>query len=169
MKIKIISIGEPKYIYTGEISSYNKQKLAVLTEPLECKIEFIYANRNITVDIIVPIGFITDFGSIPVFAQKLVNPRGNSDIAFIVHDWLCITEIYKSSIRDLILYNLMKHRGTRTSECIFAYIGVRCFAIFDKCFLLFKTNCAFFKEHSRTNGSFNRLSRLSNCNESSTK
>ena len=140
MKIKIISITEPKYKYTGEISSYNKQKLAVLTEPLQCKIEFIYANRNKIIDIIVPIGFITDFGSIPVFAQKMVNPRGKSDSAFIVHDWLCITEIYKSSIRDSILYKLMKCSGTRTSECVFAYIGVRCFAMFDSCRMIIESN-----------------------------
>lgn len=53
--------------------------------------------------IIVPIGFVTDGGSIPSLFQGLINPYGKGFKGFVVHDWLYATQ---------------KHTREQSDECL---------------------------------------------------
>ena len=58
-------------------------KLFRLNEPLT-----IYSNA-LGIEVTAPKGFVTDFASIPWFAQSFVQVLGNNIRSAIIHDWLC--------------------------------------------------------------------------------
>lgn len=41
------------------------------------------------IEIVVPVGYATDFASVPRFFHRVVSPIGRHGKAAIVHDWLC--------------------------------------------------------------------------------
>lgn len=59
------------------------KKLFRLNEPLT-----IYSNA-LGIEVTAPKGFLTDFASIPWFAQSFVQVLGNNIRSAIIHDWLC--------------------------------------------------------------------------------
>ena len=59
------------------------KKLFRLNEPLT-----IYSSA-LGMEVTAPKGFLTDFASIPWFAQSFVQVLGNNIRSAIIHDWLC--------------------------------------------------------------------------------
>ena len=60
------------------------------------------------VTITVPVGFKTDFASIPRLAQPLIgNPAGQFGKAAVIHDYLYQTGIVSKVIADAIFYEAM--------------------------------------------------------------
>lgn len=135
MKIKIISLSDVTYEYTGHISRFNGQETAKLTSELRCTV-LIDGNR---MDIVVPVGFETDFGTVPKFAQCIVQARGKADRAFIVHDWLCVTLRVSRLYGDTILFKLMRYLHTPIPQPTIAFIAVRVFYLVKTRMLLDST------------------------------
>lgn len=50
--------------------------------------------------IVVPIGFVTDGGSVPPFFQEFVNPYGKGFKAFAIHDYLYATQKFTREESD---------------------------------------------------------------------
>lgn len=125
MNIQIIYLTNVTYEYTGKISTFNGQETAILTSELRCGLSI----DGKIIDITVPIGFETDFGTVPKFAQCIVQARGNADRAFIVHDWLCVSLMLPRRTGDIILYHLMKYLQTPKYQPFVAFIFVRMYYI----------------------------------------
>ena len=136
MHIHIISLSDVTYEYTGKISKFNGQETARLTSELKCCVSIDGTN----VDIIVPQGFETDFGTVPRFAQCIVQARGKADRAFIVHDWLCVSLMLPRRTGDILLYQLMKYLKTPKYQPVVAFIFVRLYYIVKSRTLLESTN-----------------------------
>lgn len=135
MNINILRIEELHFRYTGHISNFNGMDTAILMKPLS--VSFIAVNDCDLpefYEITIPEGFETDFGTIPRFLQWIVKPRGTSDRAYVVHDWLCVTKIIDQRIADKLLYTIMRKDKTKGLEASFAYIGVRLYDIFIRPF-----------------------------------
>lgn len=128
-ELKLI-IGKLEYIETTKISSFNGIRLVKLTKDINYIFKNLDTNQLFTIT--VPKGFITDFGTVPKFAQCIVNPKGNGKLAFIIHDWLCLTKIVSRSDADAILYKTMQYCNVDFNQRVIAYIGVRLYAIFIK-------------------------------------
>lgn len=126
MKISITSISDLKYRYTGDISEFNGLYTAILIDPIDVSIMIDDAPLSFTI----PVGFVTDFGTIPKLFQWIAHPRGTSDRAFVVHDWLCISQIIPQIITDKILQQIMAIDGTPRVERDLIYISVRLYDIF---------------------------------------
>lgn len=135
MKISIIRLCDLHFRYTGNISDFNGLDTAIITN--ELPVSFIASNHHdlrIFHEFIIPKGFETDFGTVPKLLQWLVKPRGTSDRAYVVHDWLCVTKIIDQKIADKLLFTIMRKDNTKLCEASIAYIGVRLYNIFVRPF-----------------------------------
>lgn len=78
--------------------------------------------------IVVPVGFKTDFASIPWFLQSLIQVNGPHIHAAVVHDYLCVhgkdVEISQQDA-DLVFLEAMKVLGVRPTQRRAMYRGVR--------------------------------------------
>ena len=126
MEVQITNISELSYQYTGDVSPFNNQYTARLIKPIDIEI----LAGDVPISFTIPVGFVTDFGTIPVACQLIVHPRGTSDRAFIVHDWLCVSQILPQIIIDKTLQQVMAMDGTPRTERNLAYIAVRLYDIF---------------------------------------
>jgi len=61
--------------------------------------------------ILVPIGTVTDFGSIPKFLQSIFSKDGLALYAYVLHDYLYRTGMFTRSECDMILEEAMKSLG----------------------------------------------------------
>ena len=61
--------------------------------------------------IIVPIGFVTDFASVPRIFWNIIPPNGRYTCAAIVHDFLCVTKKYPQKRTDDIFLEAMEELG----------------------------------------------------------
>ena len=68
----------------------------------------IYYSEKAKCNIIVPIGFTTDYGSIPKILHGIMSPTGKPTYAFVIHDYLYKTGKYTKSVSDEILNEAMK-------------------------------------------------------------
>ena len=59
----------------------------------------------------IPVGFQTDFGSVPRIFWFIVNPQGKAKAAFVVHDWLYKTGERSKLVSDAILLEAMEVCG----------------------------------------------------------
>lgn len=79
-------------------------------------------------EIVVPIGFKTDFASIPWFLQSLIQVNGPHIQAAVVHDFLCI---YKDAFKitqkqaDEVFLEAMECIGVRYTQRTVMFWGVR--------------------------------------------
>ena len=51
-----------------------------------------YYSKKYDMWVLVPVGFATDFASLPSFARVLINRNGKSRAAAVIHDRLCVTQ-----------------------------------------------------------------------------
>jgi hypothetical protein len=130
MKIDILSVDELHFKYTGEVSDFNGLDTALLTAEIHVSFNVKYDNKPPELyGVIVPISFETDFGSVPKIFHWLVKPRGTSDRAYVVHDWLCITKTIDQLIVDELFLTMMRLDKTSYIESLLAYTGVRLYDI----------------------------------------
>lgn len=128
MKAHIVLImGKLEYKGTGIVSSFNGLELVELTNDIHYV--FRYNNSEEMFTITVPKGFVTDFGTVPKWAQCIVNPKGNGTLAYILHDWLCITKIYSRKTTDKILFNVLDYCDVDYNTRLITYIAVRFYAV----------------------------------------
>lgn len=123
----VLIMGSLQYKGTGITSSFNGLELVELTSDINYL--FKYNDRDEMFTITVPKGFVTDFGTVPKWAQCMINPKGNGTLAYILHDWLCITNIYKRSTTDKFLYIALNYCDVPYNERIITYIAVRVYYI----------------------------------------
>lgn len=76
----------------------------------------------------VPIGFYTDFGSIPLIFQSFISPVGKPTKAYVVHDYLITLSkigLIKRKDADLIFFYALKRQGVGSIKRIILYTAVR--------------------------------------------
>ena len=126
----VFIMGKLEYKETGIISSFNGLELVELTNDIHYV--FKYDNKENLFTITVPKGFVTDFGTVPKWAQCMINPKGNGTLAYIVHDWLCITNIYSRRTTDNLLYSALEYCDVSFNKRVITYTAVRVYAIISK-------------------------------------
>lgn len=77
------------------------------------------------IQITVPAGFLTDFGSIPQIFQNIVSSIGKPTKAFVLHDWLYHTQQFSRERSDQILFEAMGLLGVSELEKLTIYEAVR--------------------------------------------
>ncbi len=91
-------------------------------------------NREFTYDIgelggnekiVVPAGFLTDFGSIPMIFWSVVSPIGKATAAFVLHDYLYLTQERTRLVSDAILLEALEVLGVNWFQRFLIYKGVR--------------------------------------------
>ena len=75
-----------------------------------------YYDDDILGIITVPVGFITDGGSIPQLFQNIISPTGKGLKAFIIHDWLYAIQTCSKDDADNVLLRALR-------DCNFNHIG----------------------------------------------
>lgn len=75
--------------------------------------------------IVVPKGFVTDFGSIPKAFQLFVNPQGKSKTGFVLHDFMYQTQERSQLVSDAILNEAMESAGVSWLQRFMVYRGLR--------------------------------------------
>jgi hypothetical protein len=73
----------------------------------------------------VPVGFVTDFASIPRAFWSLLRPDGNYAYAAVIHDFLYWTQALPRDKSDLIFKLAMQDFEIGTSQVTTIYAGVR--------------------------------------------
>ena len=117
MKYEVITVPTKlSYKYDGPFSTFNGEPFARLTEDAKYIIRRTDVNRNFMIS--VPKGFVTDFGTIPKWAQWAINARGLGEKAYVLHDWLCFTGMCDYNTADSILYSAMRICGVSLHQCL---------------------------------------------------
>jgi hypothetical protein len=98
--------------------------LAVVTRP------YAYTHpiheQDVTIEI--PLGFVTDFASIPPFFQSLIQPFGRHAPAAVLHDYLyAIGQKRARAIADRLFLNAMREAGVPAFRRSLMYRMVRLF------------------------------------------
>jgi hypothetical protein len=73
----------------------------------------------------VPMGTVTDFGSIPKPLWGIISPIGNATRAFVLHDFLYQVQTYTRFKSDNILLEAMGVLGVNWLKRWTIYLGVR--------------------------------------------
>ena len=76
-------------------------------------------------EISVPVGFVTDFASIPKILWPVLPPTGPYGKAAVLHDWCYRTGMVSRLTSDNILYHAALELGTPTFKAWLIYEGVR--------------------------------------------
>jgi len=84
-----------------------------------------YHSRKFDEFVTVPIGFKTDFASIPRIARVLINRNGKSREAAVVHDYLYKRHIYSRKIADHIFLEAMQDSDVNVFVRRSMYMAVR--------------------------------------------
>lgn len=66
--------------------------------------------------VIVPKGFLTDFGSIPMLIRNIISPTGKGVWGFTVHDWFYGTQTIARQDADRLLLRILEFCGESTVE-----------------------------------------------------
>ena len=75
--------------------------------------------------ITVPIGFPTDFATLPPPVRALINRNGNSRAAAVVHDYLCVRQSVPRKRADQIFLEALKDCDVGFTLRWLMYSGVR--------------------------------------------
>jgi hypothetical protein len=88
--------------------------------------------HSLIADVVVPVGFTTDFASTPQFMWTLGMPKsGIYDPAAVVHDYLYVIagqigdKFYPKSTADLVFYDALKSLGVGQPKRWLMYQAVR--------------------------------------------
>jgi len=76
----------------------------------------------------VPVGFKTDFASVPWFFRRVVPSTGRYNEATVIHDYLCYLSNklqYNRRKADRIFYEAMTDLGVNKLKSLIIYFGVR--------------------------------------------
>ena len=93
--------------------------------------EFTYKVFNSTAMITVPVGYITDFASIPRLCWRLIgHPAGKYGKAAVIHDFLYSSHRYNRKRSDEIFYEAMGVSGVVLWKRKIIYRAVRMFGMF---------------------------------------
>ncbi len=91
-----------------------------------------YQTEDIGSEIVVPVGFVTDFGSVPRIFWNLIDPYGKPAKAYIVHDFLYRVghpkppkNRFTRAQSDAILRDAMRVLGVSALERYVVWLGVR--------------------------------------------
>jgi hypothetical protein len=103
------------------VEASDDQRTATLVKPL------IYESNLLGSDVIVPVGFSTDFASVPQLLWNIVPPLGRYGDAAIVHDYLYRTQTTDRATADAIFLEAMEAKGVRWSQRQMIYYAVRLF------------------------------------------
>ena len=96
-------------------------------EPFRYRISERYSNEIISI----PVGYITDFASIPRFCWGLIgHPAGKHGKAAVVHDFLYSEHTYSRKRSDEIFYEAMGVSGVVRWRRKIIYNAVRLFGMF---------------------------------------
>ena len=92
---------------------------------------FVYTfinNENRFVNILIPAGWETDYGSIPKVFQNIIEPIGHYSPCYVVHDFMYASEYYSThSECDGVLLNHLEERGASWIRRNIVYSAVRSF------------------------------------------
>jgi hypothetical protein len=78
-------------------------------------------------EITVPVGFMTDFASVPRLFWRLAPPWGLYSRAAVVHDWLYQSGAFDKETTDLIFKALMVRYGVPAWKAQLMYAAVKWF------------------------------------------
>lgn len=82
-------------------------------------IEYHVGSEDSPYKVIVPPGFITDFGSVPEIFRPIIGNIGTpQDKAYVLHDWLYATEYYSANFAYCFMYNKYDNRA----ECDWVFL-----------------------------------------------
>lgn len=88
----------------------------------------VFYSAVIEQEVVVPIGFETDFASIPWFMQSLIQVNGPHIHAAVIHDFLCVYrnlfQLTQKQVDDLFM-EAMICLGVRTTQRTIMWAGVR--------------------------------------------
>jgi hypothetical protein len=99
-----------------------RRRVWKLTKPLDVSI----TGSNWAQDIHVPVGYETDFGTIPIFLQMILGNRDTYVEVFTVHDMLCDYEV-PGFVANSILRTMMLLLGAPYWKRLAFYIGLQLF------------------------------------------
>lgn len=77
----------------------------------------------------VPVGFQTDFASVPRFLWWLFPPQGRGSRAAVVHDYLCVSQACSRFMADAIFREGMRELGVPWWRRVSMYYAVRGYSI----------------------------------------
>ena len=74
----------------------------------------------------IPVGFITDFGSIPWFIPNwIANPQGKGKRSYVLHDFLYRNQLFTQLVDDALLNEGMISDGVNWFQRFTVYRGLR--------------------------------------------
>ena len=93
--------------------------------PFEVIQPLVYESDVIKATVTVPVGFKTDFASIPQVLWNILPPVGRYDRAAVVHDYLYQTQRYTRAQSDSVLHEAMEVLKVQAWRRKAIYAGVR--------------------------------------------
>ena len=74
----------------------------------------------------IPVGFVTDFGSIPWWIPNwIANPQGKAKRSFVMHDYLYRNQLFTQLVCDALLNEGMIADGVNWFQRFTVYRGIR--------------------------------------------
>lgn len=105
--------------------------------------EYYTSNQEI---VSVPVGFKTDFASVPWFFRRIIPATGKYNEATVIHDYLCYLSNrmqYNRRKADRVFHDAMIDLGVYKYKALIIYFGVR---IYTEMLLLYKKAKTFFRK-----------------------
>lgn len=87
--------------------------------------EFKYYSELLEAEVVVPVGYRTDFASIPWFAQSIVQVNNETIHPAVIHDYLCDTDQYSQKIIDRVFLEALEVVQSRITKRIAMFSMVR--------------------------------------------
>lgn len=86
---------------------------------------YIYNENGTYYEILIPQGFITDYGSIPQIFQNIIPKNDEMSGAYVVHDLIYASEMFSRSLCDDILLKAFQELGASWIKRNIVYSAVR--------------------------------------------
>lgn len=96
---------------------------------LESELTFRAGNDAFGLTVTVPIGFVTDFASVPWPLWFIFPPSGPYNPATVVHDYLCQAGLCSRFLSDAVFRECMRELNVPRWKRIAMYYGVRAYSI----------------------------------------
>lgn len=107
--------------FLSELVLLRERDSWIIREPL------VYHSAHLGRDVVVPVGFETDFASIPRFFHRLLPKNGEYDAAAVVHDFLYSTGEVAKADADIVFYEAMTVMEVPAWKRQSMYWAVKCF------------------------------------------
>lgn len=91
----------------------------------ELRVPLVYESNLLHFTVLVPVGFVTDFASVPrlPLVYGLAGDTGHKSA--VVHDYLCRTKTVKRSLADKVFREALEVEGVPSWRRNLMYLGVR--------------------------------------------